>query len=119
MRDLHQRKEQLMFFGPTSNWRKQIKDVTNEGKRGLPTVASQYTDGSTNAIRVHCGAEAQVLLKVEFYLTSEDDFEAFDTFLKHFGLPRNGYQVVDTHQPYTAYPGYEATPLPIAPPIQR
>jgi hypothetical protein len=114
-----------MYFGQTSNWRRQVKEVSNNNCS--PSIASQYTDG-TNAIRIHCGAESQVLMKVEFYMTSEDDFEELDSFLKHFGLPRNGYKVIDTHQAYThTYPAYAgptaydetASPLPIAAPGSR
>jgi len=115
-----------MYFGQTSNWRRQVKEVSTNNSS--PSIASQYADG-TNAIRIHCGTESQVLMKVEFYMTSEDDFEELDAFLKHFGLPRNGYKVIDTHQAYTprAYPAYAgpatyddpAPPLPIAAPGSR
>jgi hypothetical protein len=65
----------------------------------LPAVAAQYND-SVNAIRVHCGAEAHVQIHVSLFLTTEEDFERFDAFLQAFGLPRNGYTVVNTGLPY-------------------
>jgi hypothetical protein len=99
-------KEQTMFFGQTSNWRKQVTEVTDNGQISYPAIAAEYQD-TVNAIRVHCGAESQVLLKVQIYLTSPEDFDAFDRFLQRFGLPRNGYQVVNTYQPQ-----YQA-PLPV------
>jgi hypothetical protein len=73
--------------------------VTEDRRVSLPAIAAQYSD-SLNAIRVHCGAEAQVHLHCEIFLVSEDDFEEFDRFLKRFSLPQNGYQVVNTYQPY-------------------
>ncbi len=117
-----------MFYGQTSNWMKQVKEVTQGRTQSVPHIASQYVDG-VNAIRVHCGAEMQVQLRVEFYMTSAEDLQQLDAFLNHFGLPRNGYQITDTRQtyqpPYPAYvasPAYEngsSMPLPIAPPHQR
>jgi hypothetical protein len=57
-------------------------------------------------------------MRVQVYLTCKEDFDAFDAFLKRFGLPQNGYQVVNTYRPY----GYSATPMtgtvePIPPPM--
>lgn len=112
-----------MFFGQTSNWRKQVDEVTQQGRISYPAVAAEYQD-ALNAIRVHCGSESQVLMRVQIYLQSEEDFEAFDQFLKRFGLPRNGFQVVNTYQaPYAQppagyYEGAPAAPLPLAPPVR-
>lgn len=89
-----------MFYGQTSNWRKIVECVTDNGHVSQPAVAAQYYD-HLNAIRVHCGQEAQVQLHVQLFLTSPDDFERLDAFLQHFGLPRNGYNVVNTGQPYS------------------
>lgn len=88
-----------MFYGQTSNWLKIVDAVTDEGRVSLPAVAAQYSD-NLNAIRVHCGQEAQVQLHVQLFLTGPEDFERLDAFLQHFGLPRNGYQVVNTGLPY-------------------
>ena len=118
-----------MFFGQTSNWLKQVREVTRRGEASVPHIASQYVDG-VNAVRVHCGSEMQVQLRVEFYMTSDEDLAQLDQFLNYFGLPRNGFQITDTRQPYQApYPAYAAAspyengsssmPLPIAPPVQR
>jgi hypothetical protein len=93
-----------MYFGQTSNWLKILEAVTDNGHTSLPAVAAQYTD-TNNAIRIHCGAEAQVQMRVQLYLTTQEDFERFDAFLQHFGLPRNGYTVVNTGLPYA----YSAT----------
>lgn len=88
-----------MYYGQTSNWRKVVEKVTEDHRVSLPAIAAQYSD-SLNAIRVHCGAEAQVHLHVQIFLVTEDDFEEFDQFLKRFSLPQNGYTVVNTYQPY-------------------
>jgi hypothetical protein len=89
-----------MFYGQTSNWRKLVNEVTDHGHVSLPAIAAQYAD-NVNAIRVHAGQEAQVQMHVQVYLCNQDDFEVFEQFLKHFGLPQNGYQVVNTYQPYS------------------
>jgi hypothetical protein len=89
-----------MFYGQTSNWLKIVESVTDNGRVSLPAVAAQYSD-SLNAVRVHCGQEAQVQLHVQLFLTSQDDFERLDAFLAHFGLPRNGFTVVNTGLPYS------------------
>ncbi len=118
-----------MFYGQTSNWMKQVREVTRGGDHSVPHIASQYVDG-VNAIRIHCGTEMHVQVRAEFYMTSDEDLRQLDAFLNYFGLPRNGYQIVDTRQtyqpPYPAYaasPAYEngssSLPLPIAPPNQR
>jgi hypothetical protein len=88
-----------MFYGQTSNWMKIVKAVTEDGRISLPATAAQHVD-ATNAIRVHCGAEMQVQLHCQIFLTSQDDVEEFDSFLQRFGLPRNGYEVVNTGMPY-------------------
>ena len=116
----------MAFYGQTSNWLKQVREITRNGEVSVPHIASQYVDG-VNAIRVHCGSEMHVQLKVELYLTTDNDQAQLDQFLNYFGLPRNGFQIVDTraaaYQPQ--YPGYAASPLyetgpslpiPIAPP---
>jgi hypothetical protein len=95
----HERRQANMFYGQTSNWRKIVEEVTEERRSSLPAIAAQYAD-SLNAIRVHCGAEAQVHLHCQIFLVTEEDFDAFESFLKRFSLPQNGYQVVNTHQPY-------------------
>src|SRR5690242_19122508 len=105
------RKELPMFFGQTSNWLKQVREISKDGKVSVPHIASQYVGGE-NAIRVHCGAETQVQVKLEFYMTSDDDLAQLDQFLNHFGLPRNGFQVVDTrtaYQPSAHYTPYGAS----------
>ncbi len=117
-----------MFFGQTSNWLKQVREVTHNGEASVPHIASQYVDG-TNAVRVHCGSEMHVQLRLEFYMTTDEDLAQLDQFLNYFGLPRNGFQITDTRQAYQPpYPGYAASPyengsssmpLPIAPPVQR
>jgi hypothetical protein len=110
-----------MFYGQTTNLSKQVKAVTQDGTQGVPHVASQCVQGTT-AIRVSCGNELHVQLRADFYITIEQ-LQQFELFLESFGLPRNGYQVIDTRQPYqqpyTAYPAspeYSSVPLPLAPP---
>lgn len=88
-----------MYYGQTSDWRKVVETVTEGGRVSLPAIAAQYTD-SAQALRVHCGQEAMVQMHCQFYLASPEDVEAFDAFLQRFGLPRNGYQVVNTLAPY-------------------
>ncbi len=73
-------RERLMFFGQTSNWLKQVREVTHNGEASVPHIASQYVDG-TNAVRVHCGSEMHVQLRVEFYMTSDEDLAQLDQFL--------------------------------------
>ncbi len=34
-----------MFFGQTSNWLKQVREVTRRGEASVPHIASQYVDG--------------------------------------------------------------------------
>lgn len=110
-----------MFYGQTTNVVKQVQAVTQNGQQGVPHIASQCVEGA-NAIRVGCGSEMKVQMRVEFYITSMEQLQQLSTFLEVFNLPRNGYQVIDTRQPYqqpyAAYPAnaeYSA-PLPIASP---
>lgn len=88
-----------MYFGQTSNWRRILEHVTDRGIHNYPQLAAEYAD-SINAVRVHCGKEAQVQLHCQLWLTTPEDIEAFDQFLKRFALPTNGYTMVDTHQPH-------------------
>ena len=94
------------MFLQTTNWQKQIKEVTQGGKQFAPHIATQYVD-QTNAIRITCGAEQCAQLRVEFYITSQEDIQVLEAFFAHFGLPRNGYQIVDVRpacQPtYSSY----------------
>jgi hypothetical protein len=114
-----------MLWSKTSNWQKLVSQVTEDGRSSYPAIAAEYADAQ-QAIRVHCGAEQQVLMRVNFYLTSREDIEALETFLKHFGLPRNGYGLVDAYrnvplvQANGVAPSYDGTgPLTaIAPPYQ-
>lgn len=116
-----------MLWSKTSNWQKLVNQITEDGRASYPAVAAEYTDGQ-HAIRVHCGSEQQVLMRTTFYLTSQEDIAAFEAFLKHFGLPRNGFQLVDTYQNMPLLqanggvsPSYNGTgPLPaIAPPYHQ
>lgn len=112
-----------MFYGQTTNLLKQVKSVTQDGTQAVPHVASQVVEGNT-AIRVSCGAEMRVQLKTEFFITSMEELQQLCTFLEVFRLPINGYQVIDTRQPYQpqsypaypANPDYSSVPLPLAPP---
>jgi hypothetical protein len=113
-------KENSMFYGQTTNLSKQVKEVTQNGMQSVPHIASQCVQGNT-AIRVSCGAELHVQLRADFYISLEQ-LQQFELFLESFNLPRNGYQVIDTRQPYqqsyAAYPANSdySAPLPIAPP---
>lgn len=86
-----------VYFGQTSNWQKLVQMVTETGS--YPATAAEYVDQS-NALRIHCGAESQVQMRVEFYLTSPEDFQMLEKFLKYFGLPRNGFHIVNTGLSY-------------------
>lgn len=86
-----------VYFGQTTNYAKLVEMVKESGS--YPAVAAEYSD-NVNAIRVHCGTESQVQMSVGFYCSGPEDFAMLEKFLKYFGLPRNGFHIVNVARPY-------------------